>query len=209
MGDYSHVFRISLVVILLVIAGWLAPRWWRPESYGEIGPYRAENLGENIHLDFVLQDRQTCRRCHQEIFQTHQKDVHVTVQCERCHGTADKHIEFHQVDSNIPDNNQAVLDKVFAHTKCPLCHLKLTARPSSFPQVDIEVHYAFHHVTEDNTLCTVCHNPHEPLFLLNPFDNAQIHPLAQECRDCHENPPEKSYTEVSSHQDVLTCQQCH
>jgi len=209
MSDYSHVFRIGLGVILLVLAGWWAPRWWRPESYGESGPYRTESLSENMQREFTFQGRQSCRPCHPEILQTHQKDVHVTVPCEDCHNAADKHNAFHQGTAEIPNVNQAILDREFAQANCVVCHLKLTARPTSFPQVDPDRHLNFHHVTAENTFCTACHNPHEPLFLITSFDQAKIHPLVNQCRDCHDTPPEKNYTAAPNHPAIITCQKCH
>ena len=44
---------------------------------------------------------------------------------------------------------------------CGLCHFKMVARPSEFPQIDPESGHG------EDLKCTYCHNPHKPMVLIN------------------------------------------
>jgi hypothetical protein len=54
-----------------------------------------------------------------------------------------------------------------------------------------------------------CHNPHEPLYLLDPVSEARIHPTIFECDRCHKKRPEKSHKEVKNHPVIFECEDCH
>lgn len=101
--------------------------------------------------------------CHGDIYDGWLTSAHGTVGCETCHGPAAAHVE----DSNVAvsvDNSRDL---------CELCHARLTARPSGFPQVQPDEHYV-------GPLCVSCHQPHRP----GPASTI-THPEQGDCLQCH------------------------
>ncbi|MCZ7583202.1 MAG: hypothetical protein M5R36_07615 [Deltaproteobacteria bacterium] len=83
------------MLILAVAAGLTVKQLMVPKSFGDVGHYRADALPmlANIYPP-VHQGREACEECHPDVLEGYRKDVHRTVQCENCHGPADRHIAF-------------------------------------------------------------------------------------------------------------------
>jgi hypothetical protein len=101
------------------------------------------------------------------------------------------------------------MPKEYTLEGCLYCHRKLASRPRDFAQVDPKEHFEFLHVIDDSIKCVECHNPHEPLFLLQPVSEARIHPTIYECEYCHKERPEKDYREAENHPVIFECADCH
>lgn len=209
MKSTSHVWRIFTALIAVMALAFFARWLLLPESFGELGHYRADSLQEIMSLELVHQGRQVCGDCHAEIYELHKKDIHFAVQCEDCHGPGNLHVKYHQTTDHSISENQARMPKEYTLEGCLFCHRKLAARPRSFAQIDPVEHYEFLHVTDSETPCIECHSPHEPLFLLKEVDQARLHPVIFECEDCHDTPPQKDHTEVPDHPVVFVCRDCH
>ena len=206
----QHAWRIFSLLFGAIILG-LVVRWLvLPASFGELGHYRSGNLSENLNLEQIFQGKEVCGQdqCH-DIYSTHEKDVHFAVQCEICHGPGDIHVKYHKGEIELISKELAVMPKEYALEGCLFCHRKLSSRPRDFAQIDPEEHYEFLHITDKQIRCIECHDPHEPLFLMNSVSEARIHPAIYECDDCHDEPPEKDYKEVEDHPIIFACQDCH
>ena len=209
MKSTSHVWRIFMFLIAIGILGFFA-RWiLRPASFGEIGHYRADSLVEMLNLELVHQGKEVCRECHDTIYEIHEKDIHFSVQCENCHGPGNIHVKYHQGELELISKNLATMPKEYTLEGCLFCHRELLARPRTYAQVNRTEHYEFLHVTDEETNCIACHNPHEPLFLLDEVSQARVHPIIYECDVCHDIQPTRDYKEVEDHPVIFVCGDCH
>ncbi len=226
MKNNSHVKRVFALLIIAVMIGFGVRQLLLPDTFGTIGHYRADSLKDYLNLKQVYQSQETCAPCH-DIYDIHEKDVHYDVQCEDCHGPGNIHIA--EIETFLEQNSQepaesgkyakeildAVPEKLVQMPKeytlegCLYCHRKLESRPHDFAQVDPEEHYGFLHVIDDSIQCVECHDPHEPLFLLEPVSVARIHPTIYECDYCHKEHPEESYKDVENHPVIFECEDCH
>ena len=212
----THLVRGS-ALLAIGLAGYLTVRHeLLPESFGELGHYRAAALAEIAENQPPLfQGRDMCYECHEDIVDLVRKDTHHSVNCEDCHGTAEghetayKHVALQMgLDEEIPEE-EAVMFKNKDRSLCLLCHRRLSARPNSFPQIDPDEHVAFLRKEGVTVDCVECHSPHEPMFLLTETSAAQKHTIIQECFHCHDPVPETPIEEVEDHTPVFTCSDCH
>jgi hypothetical protein len=211
LKDKKHIITIFSVIIIIIFIGIIAGIILSPESFGKYGHYRWNANNENASLKMVNQNVNTCKKCHESIYQLHEKDAHYNVPCVDCHGAGNLHVEFHKSgdSTNISAKQLAVMPKEFDFEGCLYCHRKLKARPADFPQVNQEEHYKFLHITDSKTKCIECHNPHEPIFLLTDLKQSRIHPIINRCTECHAKNPEKSFKEVNDHPAIFECKDCH
>ncbi len=216
--------------MLLFIAGIVAlaiRHLLLPASFGTIGHYRTPSLKDMLNLESTYQSENACIPCHEDKYETHKKDVHYGVQCENCHGPAKIHIS--EIVRYLDQRNQkltesgkyaktvlqtvpktlAQMPKEYTLEGCLYCHRKLDSRPHDFAQIDPKEHFKALHVTDTSIRCVECHNPHEPLYLLNPVSEARIHPAIFECEYCHKIRPQKSHKSVENHPVIFECEDCH
>jgi predicted CXXCH cytochrome family protein len=197
-----------------------------PDTFGTIGHYRAESLEDILKLKQVYQGKEACAPCHDN-YDILKRDVHYDAQCENCHGPGDAHVA--KIDAFLEQNNvkpagsgkypaealkvvpeeMVHMPKEYTLEGCLYCHRKLESRPRDFAQINPKEHYSFLRVTDDSIRCVECHNPHEPLYLLNPVSEARIHPTIYECGYCHKKTPDKSYKNVDNHPVIFECADCH
>jgi hypothetical protein len=226
LKNNTHVKRVFALLIIAGIAGFGIQQWLIPDTFGTLGHYRADSLKDILNLTQIYQGQEACAPCH-DIYNIHEKDVHYNVQCEDCHEQGNIHIA--EIEALLERNNLkptesgkyskealevvpvelARMPKEYTLEGCLYCHRKLESRPHDFAQIDPEEHFGSLHVTDDSIQCVECHDPHEPLFLLDPVNKARIHPTIYECDDCHKEPPEKSYKEAENHPVIFECEDCH
>ncbi|HEY5123191.1 MAG TPA: hypothetical protein VIK14_05595, partial [Ignavibacteria bacterium] len=186
--DKSHIFKVFSLIIIIIIVAFILGRIFQPKSYGEHGHYRWDAVTELQYQEIVNQEIKTCAECHNDIYNLHEKDAHYIVPCTDCHGAGNLHVAFHKGGDNAKNisKEQAVMEKEYKLEGCLLCHKKLKAKPSDFPQISQEEHYKFLHVIDNNTKCIECHSPHEPVFLLTEVRKSRIHPIVYRCTECHD-----------------------
>lgn len=137
---------VRLILLTAFIVGsYLAARFClTPTSFGEVGFYRANALGELASRPITFAGRAACDECHSEHVQKLSKAEHKKLSCESCHGPAQGHV----------DNPDVKLEKLtFSH--CVRCHEASPSRPKWLKQVVPREHYA-------GQRCSECHSPHEP-----------------------------------------------
>jgi hypothetical protein len=205
-ADYSHVLWL-LGILVVGLGGAATVRYFLvPKTLGEFGYYRGDAAREARAGVPQHQGKERCRGCHPEEPKAHAKDVHSKVECETCHGAAAEHLA-HFEKEGMFGSKAIFVPKT--RDPCLWCHRRLAARPSSFPQVDPDEHYAFLGVGDPSTPCMKCHSPHEPLFLDRPVHEARMHPVIQQCTDCHKVRPGKDVERPEDHPAVFECSYCH
>lgn len=176
----QQITRLSILFTLVIAAFLLARYFLVPESFGEVGHYRAAAVDEIAALEVNYAGREACAMCHDEIAATHGERLHRGVSCEVCHGAAAAHVEDPmEIHPSAPRERDL----------CQLCHGYDPSRPTGFPQID---------PTSHNPLvpCFSCHDPHAPEPPTTP----------EECSACHGN---IARIKAVSHHALLACTQCH
>jgi hypothetical protein len=211
MKDKRHIIVVFSIIAGIIIIGLIAGKIMQPESFGLHGHFRWNAVNELQKQEVINQDISTCGKCHDDIYQLHQKDAHYNVPCVDCHGAGNLHTLYYgdEKSKDTIKKELAVMKKEYNLEGCLYCHRKLKARPSDFPQINQEEHYKFLKVNDLKTKCIECHSPHEPVFLLTDAKNARLHPIVYKCTECHDKTPEKSPKEVLNHPTIFECKDCH
>jgi len=143
-----HLIILAVMVVLFLLFRYLMI----PESFGELGHYRANSLQDNELLEMKYAGRESCGDCHEDKAELLKMNLHSGLSCETCHGPGMAHIE--NSDSGkliIPESREA----------CGICHSQNPARKQKVVmQIDLNDH-------NPGNNCNYCHNPHAPWELRN------------------------------------------
>ncbi len=173
--------RLAIVFVLL-ISGYIAARYLLvPETFGDLGHYRAASIDDIVAQPIKYTGHEICFECHDDIFEIKQASYHKDVNCEVCHGPGIEHVE----DEDLEILPPAPRERGF----CPLCHEYNPSRPTGFPQIEVISH-------NPGEPCITCHNSHDPTPLNVP----------EECSACHGL---IARIKAVSHHAPLPCEQCH
>lgn len=176
----NQVLQLAVVFAIFAVVVLLARQRFVPESFGEIGHYRADAVGLNASRPLHYAGWQVCADCHDEQVEMKNRSFHRSLSCEVCHGAAWAHAN-DETDETPPLPTQ--------RSQCLQCHGYLPSRPTGFPQVVADRH-------EPARPCHTCHDPHDP----TPPDRVD------ECSACHA----AIYRVKSvSHHAPLDCTVCH
>ena len=140
------IFRLffSFVVFLSIFV--LIQRFLTPESFGELGHYRANAIEDNKIKSLYYKGEKECTSCHQKEYKLMSQDVHYNVGCESCHIPK---ITINTECEKNPPIIEGTLDL------CAQCHEPNLGRFKKFPQLVFKEH-------EDGRNCIECHNVHAP-----------------------------------------------
>jgi hypothetical protein len=168
-------------VFALAIAGLVGARYLLvPETFGDIGHYRAAAVDSIKAHPKKYAGHEQCRMCHRSIAERRLASNHRGVACEVCHGPAAEH-----ASGPMTVKPPAPRERGF----CPLCHSYNPSRPTGFPQIDRVAH-------NPGKPCISCHDPHAPEPPVVP----------EECSACH---GQIARQKTVSHHAVLLCTTCH
>ena len=152
MEHARHVFRAALVLVAVLAAVFLTRGFLVPRSYGQYGPYRADNVKEQMDARTpAYAGAAACADCHEAESRKRSAGAHRTVSCEACHAPLGHHVK------SGGDVVAPPIDRSF--TLCARCHRKVLGRPARFPQVDLEQHVGG---AVEGKVCLQCHDPHSP-----------------------------------------------
>ncbi len=130
------------VVLFLVVRHFLIP-----ESFGEIGHYRANAIEEIGAHPVHYAGKAVCADCHDTEAELLKSDMHTSLSCEVCHGPNAKHAEDYEI--------KQFLVKDGSREFCGRCHSLNAARKIEVVnQIDINEHHP------EREKCIDCHNPH-------------------------------------------------
>ncbi len=170
-----------LVIFVLAGAGFgVARHYLIPETFGELGHYRAAAIDSIAAHPISFAGQQECALCHSPVVETRMAGNHRGLSCEVCHGPAAGHVAA-PMDTKPPAPRERAL--------CPLCHSYDAARPTGFAQIDPVAHNPL-------TPCVTCHDPHAPEPPYTP----------EECSACH---GQIARQKAVSHHAGLSCTTCH
>jgi hypothetical protein len=176
----QQVYRLAVAFALVLVALIAARYFLVPDTFGDLGHYRAAALDSIAAHPKQYASHQECALCHSGIAEARLASNHRGVTCEACHGPAAAH-------ASAPMDTKPSIprDREF----CILCHEFNPTRPTGFPQVEPALH-------NFPTACVTCHEPHEPELLVAPG----------ECSACH---GQIARQKAVSHHAGLRCTTCH
>ena len=89
-----HLKRAFTLLALVIIVFIIVRSLFVPESFGQYGWYRGDSVNELRNLTVNYAGSTSCgeENCHKIIYSVWVKDRHKTVNCETCHGPAEKHV---------------------------------------------------------------------------------------------------------------------
>jgi hypothetical protein len=181
----GQVVQLGVIFVAGAAAMALLRARFVPESFGELGHYRADAVDLIAASEIRYAGWQACALCHPEVVETKNASYHRNVTCEACHGPAHAH-------ASDPIAHLPVVPR--GTEPCLSCHRYLPSRPTGFPQVIADRHNVMRP-------CVTCHDPHDPTPPHRPGSCSACHatiarvksvshhaPL--DCEVCHEAPPE-------------------
>ncbi len=157
MEHARHVFRALLVLLVVIVAVSLGRGSLRPKSYGQFGPFRGENVAEQMNVRPPQHGgAASCATCHPAQAQKRSAGRHQAVSCEVCHGPLALHVTGGKRTAAMP------MDPSFG--LCARCHRKILGRPEKFPQVVLDQHVQEKggSLPVQGRACLDCHDPHSP-----------------------------------------------
>jgi hypothetical protein len=176
----DQVVRLTIIFAIGITALIMVRQRFVPESFGEIGHYRADAIGAVASQGIRYAGWQACVACHPEEAEQKQGSYHRVLSCETCHGAAYAHTEDPSEELPLVPRKRGA---------CLYCHSYLPSRPTGFPQI-IELQ---HNPMEP---CINCHDPHDP----TPPE------VPGACSGCH---GQIARTKAISHHRSLECETCH
>ena len=132
MEHSKHIWRMSLLLIVLFAAGILGRHFMVPKSFGEAGFYRYDALVELTDKTARHGPVGSCGDCHDDKAAAKAEGKHAHVQCEVCHDVLSSHIK--------DDDKYADMAINRSYQLCAYCHEKLIARPVAVAQINLMEH---------------------------------------------------------------------
>jgi len=176
----TQIIQLGVLFVIIGVGFFVLRQEFIPESFGELGHYRADAVAEVAALEPLYAGWEICAICHTDKVEIKNASYHRTVSCETCHGPASDH-------TNDPMEQHPVVPA--GREPCLACHSYLASRPTGFPQILEERHNPMR-------ACATCHDPHDP----TPPG------LLEECSACHNS---IARTKSISHHAPLECEVCH
>lgn len=184
-GIPGQVTRLLVLFLVAVVVLLVVRQRFVPESFGEIGHYRADVIEVIAAQEPRYAGIQVCVECHTDVLEVKSGSYHRGLTCEGCHGASQAHAG--DPTSQIPHVPRG-------RENCLRCHGYLSSRPTGFPQVVERVHNPME-------ACVECHDPHDPVPPETPDacsachaaierTKAVSHHRSVDCETCHQTPPE-------------------
>ena len=148
MKDWSHLIRLAGLFGAAVLLFLGARPFFIPETFGDLGHYRAAALGDVSSRPLHYADADACASCHDDVvaLRVEKKSRHAAIRCQSCHGPLAEHV------ASDGDRRPARPEVV---PLCTRCHALSAGRPKFMPQVNAADHAG-------GESCASCHNPHAP-----------------------------------------------
>jgi hypothetical protein len=148
MKDWLHLIRLSGLLGAAAFAFLVVRPFFIPESFGDIGHYRADAVGEAQALPMQYAERASCETCHGDVvaLRVETQSRHAAISCQSCHGP----LAAHAASGGEP--KPPLPDVV---PLCSRCHEATAGRPKFIPQVNPAEH-------SGGETCSTCHLPHAP-----------------------------------------------
>ena len=179
---YIRDVRHLLILLGLILAAGTGMQFFRtalvPESFGQLGPYRADALVTIAAQESRFPSDDKCHVCHEDVQEERAESLHAAVSCVHCHGLGQQHIAQAEKLAASPDQNETVSpaqawDGQFPsavdlfitqdRTTCLVCHETIVGMPSEFRQIDVTAHLEEQGADEPDSreTCFECHGGHD------------------------------------------------
>jgi len=178
----DQVVRVGVLVVIAIVALVVVRQMFVPESFGEIGHYRADSIDTILAQDIQYAGMQKCGECHDDLTAIKAGSYHRGLTCEGCHGPSAAH-------AGADDPSEVMPTIPTGRKSCLRCHDYLPSRPTGFPQIIENLHNPME-------TCMDCHDPHDP----TPPE------VPESCSACH---AAIARTKAVSHHWSLDCETCH
>jgi len=162
-----HIVRLLVLMVAFAAVAYGAKRFFTTDSFYEYGHYRGSSVAEIASDKPKYKGTAYCESCHAERFAEWAKGVHNSVdvgkvvKCEVCHGPAggrdSRGMFVHSATGSDHPNDLKLAVPTDTTKLCTLCHEKMPGRPAQQRQIVVADH-------AEAQQCTVCHNPHSPMF---------------------------------------------
>jgi len=152
----KHIIRLLLILGFSLLLALVAKGYLTDPSFYKYGHYRSDAVPELAAGEPVFKGADYCLGCHEKRMADWQKNAHVAVQCEVCHGTNREICLDPDREHTASERSAIPVDTI---RLCTTCHLALQARPETQPQIVLGQHPFPDEATPQ---CVTCHNPHSP-----------------------------------------------
>ncbi len=149
--------RLLLVfagIIALVVIGRMIIL---PDSWGEYGYYRGDYVDEEASRAMVYGTNDSCRNCHEEVYDMKRAGVHKRLSCEICHAPVSEHVLNDKKFADMPVKKGEPQREL-----CLTCHQSAQGRPETFAMIQFPKHLEDQKVKTTHE-CNRCHTVHAPL----------------------------------------------
>jgi hypothetical protein len=148
MKDWLHLIRLGGFFGIAALAFLVIRPFFVPETFGDIGHYRAAAVGDVSARPVQYADPSACETCHGDVvaLRVEKQSRHTAIRCQSCHGPLATHV------ASDGAQKPALPDVV---PLCVRCHETTAGRPSFVPHVNIAEH-------SGGERCSTCHLPHAP-----------------------------------------------
>jgi len=156
-------FGIRLVVVFAVIIAVvvLGRQMMLPDSWGEYGYYRGAYIDEEAHKEIKYGTNESCKSCHEEVYELKAHSVHKRLSCEMCHAPVSQHAQEGKKFAKMPSmQGKPQIDL------CLSCHQEGVGKPKDFPTINHLKHLKEQDVKPTHT-CDQCHTVHDPMENIN------------------------------------------
>jgi hypothetical protein len=141
--------RVGLLLIFVLVIFATVMQASIPDSFGQYGRYRGDSIQENVNVQVSFAEGTgACTKCHDNIVTELNSAQHAKIDCQTCHGPGENH-------KNNPKGFSLKIngDK----NLCASCHSTIAGR------LDKEIVTVNPVMHSGGVICTMCHNPHQPL----------------------------------------------
>lgn len=159
MNEQPNAFWQRAVLVFVAIIGLLllGRALFIPDSWGELGYYRADAIKDELAKPLVHGQNDSCKECHAEVYDLKQQSEHARLACESCHAPVSQHVENGKKIADMPRKLGEPQVEL-----CLSCHQKTPGRPEKFPMIEYPGHLEEQKVKTTHT-CDQCHTVHAPL----------------------------------------------
>ena len=105
MEHTKHLWRAVLILVFVVVGYLLGRGFLVPESFGQYGYYRGDNLKEQMNIRVPMHGNgpEACAYCHEEKVEEIAETPHRVINCETCHAPLRTHVEYDSIEAFIED----------------------------------------------------------------------------------------------------------
>lgn len=156
-SPYDFTKRLVLIFVGIIAVVVIARMALLPESWGQYGYYRGDYIGEEAARPLVHGTNDSCKSCHETVYEMKHAGVHQRLSCESCHAPVTEHARDGEKFADMP-----VRRGVAQTALCLKCHQRVVGRPEKFPMIDAAAHLEEQNVRPTHD-CNRCHTVHAPL----------------------------------------------